>query len=202
MLHALKSCVVFCTFVTTLALATLCSGKLNAAPIINSISGINDQQVQTIDLLGNGFGTLAPYIAQSNNHIIFDDRTRGFSAGFAGLLPAGCCGNPSAGFANDLYTLTVSLWSDSEIIVGGLQYNGFANVFGTLANGDLIDIYVFNAQTNEGPGHISCIVGAGGCSNGGVAAVPEPSSLALIGSAICILALLLFGQHRRRQFAA
>src|SRR5436190_6327186 len=117
MFVSLKSLAVFLSVVTALVLGSTPFNEADAVPIINSISGVNDQQVQTIDVRGSGFGTLAPYTGDTNHIILFDFPK--FTAGFAGFLPFNCCIPGQGGFTNDLYTLAVNLWSDTEIILGG-----------------------------------------------------------------------------------
>lgn len=168
----------------------------SANPIINSISPISDvfnpatdQSIQTITINGSGFGTMSPYTGDSS-YILFTDCTgslgTGFGAGFVGTNPGvGACNIPPGGSINDLYGLVVNSWADSEIVLGGIDYNGFSSSFGTLVNGDTVEVLVFNPQTNAGPGEITSTVGAG---------VPEPSAFLLSGAGM----LTLFFIRRRR----
>jgi hypothetical protein len=191
------------------ALFVVCVGVLmpallatqsNAAPIINSISPISnvfnpatDQSIQTITLTGSGFGTHAPYTGNSSD-IVFADCTGslgiGFSAGFAGTNPGlPSCGIPPGGGVNDVYALIVNSWSDMQIILGGINYNGASSVFGRLVNGDTVEVLVFNPQTGAGPGDITCTVGDGTCT-AGTPSVPEPPAILLLGAGLLTLVFI------------
>ncbi len=149
------------------ATATIMPLVAKAVPTISSVSFISTQQLQTITLLGSGFGTASPYIGTSN-YIQFQDITRLWSAGYQGLP---CPGQPGA--CLDSVTLRVNSWTDSRIEIGG-----FAGAWGasnyTLANGDLVKFLVSNPQSGisiyTSAASISAIVGQ----------VPEPSSYALM----------------------
>lgn len=178
----------------------------NASPIINSISPISDvfnpatdQSIQTITITGSGFGTMSPYTGDSTD-ILFADCTGslgfGFSAGFVGTNPGvSACHIPPGGSVFDDYGLIVNSWADSEITLGGIDYNGFSSTFGTLVNGDTVQVLVFNPQTGAGPGEITCTVGDGTCT-AVTPTVPEPSAVLLSGAGLLTLVFI-----RRRRTA-
>ena len=126
---------------------------------------------------------MAPYTGDSSD-IVFCDVPK-FSAGFAGTLQPGACGNNAAEQINDLYHLVVNSWTDTQIVIGAIDYDGYSGSFGTLANGDPIAVLVFNPQTNTGPAVITCTVGAGPCT------VPEPSTASMLTSALLVLLCVL-----------
>jgi len=107
------------------------------------------------------------------------------------IWAAGCLG-PGVDCA---VTLIVDSWTDSTIVLGG-----FSGAWGapnpdkpgttwTLSTGDEVQINVFNPQTGISAGSITTTVGS-------AAAVPEPSSLALLLGTFGLLAASLF-RHKR-----
>ncbi len=170
------------------ALATLSPPPCQATPIvITSVSDISTQQDQTIALAGSGFGTLGPYIGNSGDIAFFDldhNAPDGWSAGFAGLFPGGLLpGVPSPVFVNDAVTLVVTSWTDSRIVLGGFSGAWGANGW-LLNNADDIEIFVWNAQSGNGPAYIKTQVGQP------VANSPEPGSAALMLLVVALLAAL------------
>jgi hypothetical protein len=184
---------------------TLLVTQSNAAPIINSISPIfdafnsaTDQSIQTITITGSGFGTMSPYTGNSSD-ILFADCTGslgiGFSAGFVGTNPGlSACSIPPGGGVDDDYGLIVNSWSDMQIVLGGIDYNGASSTFGTLVNGDTVEVLVFNPQTGAGPADITCTVGDGTCTAAPVSTIPEPPAFSLLGAGL--LALVFIRRHR------
>ena len=141
----------------------LWSNQSNAAATITSVSPVSNATSQTIDIIGSGFGTQSPYTGDSPNIVLFDGTE--FSAGFVGTIPAGTYGTltfPVATAFSDVYGLVVNSWTDTEIILGGINYNGVATS-GTLTNGDDVSIYVNNSGFS---GTCTVVVGSGaGCTS-------------------------------------
>ena len=130
-------------------MAMMCSTQCRAqSPQITSVSQITTQQIQTITIMGSGFGTQSPYTGDSS-YILFQI-VNGWSAGYAGPCFEGAC--------NDLVTLIVQSWTDSEIVLGGFSGAYGANGW-TLGPATAI-FYVWNAQSGNGPA--STTVGIGG----------------------------------------
>lgn len=119
-----------------------------SGPQISSISTLSTAQNQNIVITGSGFGTHAGYTGDSSS-ILFVDETSGWSGGFAGTF--------QGSGVDDLVTLVVNSWTDSQIVLGG-----FAGAWGsgnwTLHAGDQIKVYVWNAQTGAGPAMIATSV--------------------------------------------
>ncbi|MGD0735017.1 MAG: hypothetical protein ABR976_07705, partial [Terracidiphilus sp.] len=113
-------------------------------PTITSVSAILPQQTQTITISGSGFGTHAPYTGDVSS-ILFAD-------------PAG---TPwYGGYPGDAVTLSVSSWTDSQIVI-----TGFSGAYGTSAGcirpGDQLYVKVWNAQTGSGPAYYPITAGSG-----------------------------------------
>ncbi len=147
-------------FLIYATLAALSPRPSPATPIvIASVSDISTQQFQTIT-------------------------PDGWSAGFAGLFPGGLLpGVPSPVFVNDAVTLVVTSWTDSRIVLGGFSGAWGANGW-LLNNADDIEIFVWNAQSGNGPAYIKTQVGQP------VANSPEPGSAALMLLVVALLAAL------------
>lgn len=118
-----------------------------ASPQITSISTLSTQQTQTITITGSGFGSQTGYTGDSA-YIAFNDGTK-FSAGFVGTFEGAA--------VNDLVTLVVQSWTDSQIVLGGFSGSWGSNGW-TLSNGDQIQVYIWNAQTGAGPAVIATTV--------------------------------------------
>ncbi len=118
------------------------------SPSIAKVTPITAQAIQTITITGIGFGSHAAYSNQDIPYLAIRDKTAGWAAGRA----------TRSNF--DAITLSVGHWTDSEIVVTGLEgaYGGRWQ----LNNGDQVEIAVWNAQTNAGPATYKLVVGAGG----------------------------------------
>jgi protein involved in polysaccharide export with SLBB domain len=116
-----------------------------APPTITSVSPIAPQQTQTITISGSGFGTQSAYNGDSN-YILFADP--------AGIPPW------YAGNASNPVTLSVSSWSDTQIVI-----TGFTGQYGTdgmcISPGDQLYIKVWNTQTGNGPAYYPITASSG-----------------------------------------
>jgi len=119
------------------------SGTDNCPTEITSVSPIISQQTQTITITGAGFGTQTAYTGDSN-YIELADNT--------GTWYAGQIGNT--------VTLAVSSWTDTQIVIAGLDgnYNPSGHC---IRPGDQLTLSVWNAQTGAGPARFP-IVASGG----------------------------------------
>ncbi len=116
-------------------------------PQITSVSQISNQETQTIVVNGSRFGTQSPYTGDSSSIKLVDGTL--FSAGFVGTFQGTA--------ENDLLTLVVNSWTDSQIVLGGFSGSWGANGW-KLNNGDQVELYVWNAQTGAGPATITTTV--------------------------------------------
>jgi len=149
-------------------MALICSVPCHAGPIITSVSQISTQESQTIQIVGSGFGTQAPYTGDTGYIKLFDV-TKSWAAGYL---------NP--GIEDDFVTLIVESWGDSSIVLGGFSGSWGApnpslpGTTWTLNDGDKEEIYVWNPQSGSGPASITATIGSS-------ASTPEPGSLVLLG---------------------
>jgi hypothetical protein len=68
------------------------------------------------------------------------------------------------GACDNLVTLVVTSWTDSQIVLGG--FAGFYGSNGWVLNkGDDVAFYVWNAQSSAGPASANTIVGTGATSS-------------------------------------
>ena len=128
-------------------------------PNITSVSEVTAQQYQTITIQGTGFGTQKPYTGDSP-FILFSDFTR-----------TGLGENTGDGV-----TRIVSSWTYSKITLRGFS-GGYDLNSWTLDYGDAIGLTITNPQSGLGPVYWD-----------GAVAIPEPSSLVLLGSGLLGLA--------------
>jgi TonB family protein len=146
-----------------------------AAPVINEVSAVSPQQLQTITILGSGFGSKAPYVGDCDC-IRVSDITRNWNAGW------------SKDPGTDKITLAISTWTDKEISI-----SGFAGDYGDGQNriepNDEISVEVWNAQTGSGPALFkntakSSVAGDAPAiardSNGSIAVSPEVAQALLL----------------------
>ena len=138
-----------------LAGALLAALPASAAPVITSVSAIGTARIpgHTIRIRGSGFGEAPevcsplPATCDSNEHhglVLFDGTE--FSAGFTGHIPAGTYGTlvlpPGTSFT-DTYELKIASWSNTEIVLNGIDYEGSSSCCGILAAGDAVSFFVF-----------------------------------------------------------
>jgi hypothetical protein len=162
-----------------LAGALLAALPASAAPVITSVSAIGTARIpgHTIRIRGSGFGEAPevcsplPAICDSTEKkgiVLFDGSE--FSAGFRGHIPAGTYGTlvlpPHTSFT-DTYQLRIDSWSPTEIVLGGIDYEGSSSCCGILADGDAVSIFVFNEDVASGT--CTVIVDSGtGCNENAV----------------------------------
>jgi hypothetical protein len=124
--------------------------RLNAAPLITSVSPIGLQAVQTIVIHGSGFGTQAPYDGDSPS-IMISDLTRNWRAG--------CRSRLECGRGDNRVKLRVSNWSDTEVRVDRFTgaYAPMGPFFFNL--GDRAKVWIWNVQNGAGPATYELTVG-------------------------------------------
>ena len=146
---------------------------------VTMVSPIVSQQFQTIIISGSGFGTLQAYNGNSS-YIRITDLTSGWSAG-----NSESCG-PIYG-CPDPVSLTISSWTDSQIIIVGFT-GGYGNGKGqyTLNPGDHTELYIWNPRTDVGPATYENVVQAAtGGSTGTSSSCASSSGTTGIGS-VCV----------------
>ena len=149
---------------SAVASATYTISAIGSGPGIQSVSAVLPQQTQTITITGSGFGTHASYNGDSAYISLKDFDGVTFQAGYA---------NASQGI-NDLVALSVTSWTDSQIVLAGLTGSYGSNGW-VLSPNDLLEISVWNPQTGAGPYNCTNVyVGAGAttCSTVPVVATP------------------------------
>lgn len=118
-------------------------------PVITCVSGFLPQRKQNMVIRGRGFGVHGPYRNLSIASIMISNLTRAWNAGFK-----------APGF-NDLVTLDVGSWTDTQIVVAG-----FAGLYGqrgwVVRGGDRMRVQVWNAATRAGPASYVLTAGARG----------------------------------------
>lgn len=122
---------------TALQTASLAHGesRWGASPHIFHVTRVRASQTQTFTIVGDGFGTNAPYFGDSPYFEMYDlnDNWR------AGCGPPwGTCG----------VTVNVTSWTSEKIVV-----SGFGGTYGkwVLHRGDPLIMVVWNPQTGGGP---------------------------------------------------
>jgi hypothetical protein len=148
----------------------------SADPDITLVSLVSDQQSQTIDIYGSGFGTQAPYTGDSD-YIYFLDENAGHPWEAGDTLSGNVIG------------LIVDSWTPTEITLGGFapNYDACPSCGWYLTDGDPYEIAVWNPQTDSGPANFDGIVGT--------EATPEPPSVLLT---VCGLLAFAFVAMRKR----
>jgi hypothetical protein len=120
------------------------SGTDTCAPKITSVSPILPQQTQTITISGVGFGTQTAYTGDSSYIELTDTTGTSWSAGYTG----------------NSVTLSVSSWSDSQIVL-----TGFSGAYGTgswcIKPGDQLSVRVWNALSGKGPAVYPIVAASG-----------------------------------------
>ena len=111
-------------------------------PNITGVSTILPQANQTITVTGSGFGSQQPYSGDSPDLRIIDVTQNSWSAGY------------SNGSNPNLVTLNVTSWTDTQIVIQGLQGDYGQNGW-VLKAGDLIQVNVWNPQTSLGTAFVS-----------------------------------------------
>jgi hypothetical protein len=115
-------------------------------PIVTSVTSILPQPEQSIVIKGRDLGRYAPFRKLDTPYLAIRDVSAHWAAGR--IIDR----NP------DDVTLSVSSWTDSEIVV-----TGFAGAYGQgnwkLSPGDEIDVAVWNPQTGAGPAIYRVICG-------------------------------------------
>jgi hypothetical protein len=115
------------------------------APYIISVTPIASQQTQAITITGRGFGSYPAYTDRDIPYLAIRDKTAGWAAGRVTR------GNI------DAVTLSVTRWTDTEIVV-----TGFGGAYGggwQLRDGDQVEVAVWNAQTGAGAATYELTVG-------------------------------------------
>jgi N-acetylneuraminic acid mutarotase len=130
------------------------SGPGIPGPVVQTVSSILAQQTQTITITGLGFGTETAYNGDSAYIGIVDGSGVTWQAGYAN----------SAMDINDLVTLSISSWTDTQIVLAGFT-GSYGSDGWTLNQGDLLSVSIWNAQTGVGPGICSNIIVGAGATN-------------------------------------
>ena len=136
-----------------------------SGPKIQSVSAILPQQTQTITITGSGFGTHAAYVGDSTYISIKELDGVTWQAGYA---------NSGQGI-DDLVTLSITSWTDSQIVLAGFTGSYGSNGW-VLSQGDNLYLSVWNPQTGAGPFNCANIfVGAGPTTCGAISAAATPA---------------------------
>jgi len=118
---------------TTLFSVTGPASPLASLPIITSVSQITASQNQTLTIQGSGFGSMKAYSGDSS-YIEVTDLTSEWNAGYT----------------SDSVTLNITSWTDSQIIIQGLQ-GAYGQSGWVLKSGDQVEIQIVNPQAGTGP---------------------------------------------------
>jgi hypothetical protein len=106
-------------------------------PVVDSISRVYAKQTQTIVIVGRNFGDNQAYNGDSSFLWMVDIQGNG-----TGWWRAGC---PQQ-YGPCTTTLSVSSWSDSQIVI-----TGFTGAGQYPQSGDLVSFFIWNPQTGRGP---------------------------------------------------
>jgi hypothetical protein len=122
-----------------------------SGPVILTVSSIVAEQTQTFTITGSGFGTQVAYDGDSP-YIRIIDENGDWNAGYSLNNPA------------DFVTLSVSSWTDTQIVVTGFTGEYGSNGW-TINQGDTLWALVWNPQSSAGPSTCSNIVVGAGATN-------------------------------------
>jgi hypothetical protein len=113
----------------------------SATPVISSVS-VSSTPTQTFTIKGQGFGNLDSYNGDSP-FIEVTNVTSGWNAGF----------NGGSGQTPNGLTLSISLWSDNQIVISGFTGSFPASFQG----GDNLTFKVWNVPSGAGPASFSFV---------------------------------------------
>jgi hypothetical protein len=127
------------------------SSPTSCTPQIATVGAFAAAGNQTVYITGSCFGTGNTSSAADTEYFEITDVTKGWS---------GCWTNGPG----DLVTCNIFSWTDDEI-----SFSGFAGYYGqggwVVANGDTIEVKVWNAQSDTGPATCQVVAGSGSTSN-------------------------------------
>lgn len=107
-------------------------------PVISSVSPILPRADQTIVIRGHALGRYTDFTNLDTPYLAIRNHSASWAAGR--IIPEN----------QDEITLSVSRWTDSEIVISGLA-GGYGRFNWTLHPSDEIEIAVWNPQTGAGP---------------------------------------------------
>jgi hypothetical protein len=120
--------------VTPTVQVTVSASVVSSAPTIFSVSQFLPIPNQEIVISGKGFGTQAPYTNATSNYLSVNDASDS---------------NWQAGYGHDWVTMSVSVWTDNQIVI-----TGFSGTYGTYGwvyhTGDTVVISIWNPQSGIG----------------------------------------------------
>jgi hypothetical protein len=122
----------------------------NCTPKVDSVSEFTATQTQTVTIRGSCFGNGAAIVAGDSPSFLITVGRSGWNA----------CNNA---INLDLVTCNITKWNDITITFGG-----FTGPYGdgyVLANGDNVEIQVWNWQSDNGPAICNATVGNAGTTN-------------------------------------
>jgi DNA-binding winged helix-turn-helix (wHTH) protein len=123
------------------------SSVVYSEPKISSVSPIVAQSRQRIVIHGTGFGLHVAYANTDSSYLALRDKTRNWSAGR--LLP----------FNWDEVMVDVESWTDTEIVISGFS-GDYGQKGWMLAEGDQLEVAVWNPQNGVGPALFLTTVGS------------------------------------------
>jgi hypothetical protein len=131
---------------TATAIAQAAATLTSSPPMIVSVSQFLPTQNQTITISGRGFGTYPPFVNHTSDYLKILDASINWSAGYS-----------ADGYRGDSVTISVSSWTDSQIVITG--FSGAYGQMGLAFNaGNNVTIYVWNPQTGAGPAAFNLVV--------------------------------------------
>jgi DNA-binding winged helix-turn-helix (wHTH) protein len=119
--------------------------NVDNVPKISSVSPILPRARQRIVVEGGGFGMQVPYSRTDSPYLAIRDETKDWAAGR--ILPHNF----------DEVMLDVQSWTDSEIVISGFSGEYGANGW-VLAEGDKLEVRVWNPQSGIGPARFQVVV--------------------------------------------